>query len=381
MIDKVKEEDNLDNILAPVIETEPIHLGDMAKPKPTQSEAMAMAMASPKPKPVKRTTKKIPDDIRKQVKELAAEGKTVRQIAATLGISKTTAATINNEPKVTFGEPKVTFAVANATIPQIISTDTVEPMDDASFASAITGASGTNAVVEAKPIPKGTVDRILADFGNITAEPLAKKAKGKGKASGLDAFLAEFSEPETKAKPMKGRSQMVVQSEEFEDKSVYIAKIQMNVDNFAEVLKDHIKPDRDGFLAKVSKMSLSDLNSTLKLLETIRSSNNLANQMKYLLYGGANFIELGTQRFLGLKTQGYAQQLRQQEAEIQSCLREIAINNVESYKKIEKPEMRLATVLVTTLLATDSRNRLEGMRNEFKNKAVSSEQEDKFNEL
>jgi hypothetical protein len=103
--------------------------------------------------------------------------------------------------------------------------------------------------------------------------------------------------------------------------------------------------------------------------------------MKYLLYGGANFIELGTQRFLGLKTQGYAQQLRQQEAEIQSCLREIAINNVESYKKIEKPEMRLATVLVTTLLATDSRNRLEGMRNEFKNKPVSSEQEDKFNDL
>lgn len=376
MVDTIKEEDNLDNILAPVIKTEPIHLGispqvPLAPLNPLPSGAEAI------PQAVKRTTKKIPDDIRKKVKQLAADGKTVRQIAATLGISKTTAATINNEPKVTFGEPIVT----SAAIPQIISTDTVEPMDDASFASAITGASSSNAVVEAKPIPKGTVDKILADFGNLTAEPLSKKAKSKGKASGLDAFLAEFSEPETKAKPMKARSQMVVQSEEFEDKSVYIAKIQMNVDNFAEVLKDHIKPDRDGFLAKVSKMSLSDLNSTLKLLETIRSSNNLANQMKYLLYGGANFIELGTQRFLGMKTQGYAQQLRQQEAEIQSCLREIAINNVESYKKIEKPEMRLATVLVTTLLATDSRNRLEGMRNEFKNKAVSSEQEDKFNEL
>jgi hypothetical protein len=103
--------------------------------------------------------------------------------------------------------------------------------------------------------------------------------------------------------------------------------------------------------------------------------------MKYLLYGGANFIELGTQRLLGMKTQGYAQQLRQQEAEIQSCLREIAINNVEAYKKIEKPEMRLATVLVTTLIATDSRNRLEGLKNEFKTMPVSTEQQNKFNDL
>jgi hypothetical protein len=371
MVDKVEQEDNLDNILAPVEQAEPIHIGAMAlaKPEPTP--------VRPQAEPVKRSTKKIPDDIRKQVKELAAGGKTVRQIAATLGISKTTAATINNEPTVPI--------VASAAIPQILSTGTVEPMDDASFASAITGVSSSNAVVEAKPIPKATIDKILADFGSVDPMPLAKKQKGKGKLTGLDAFMAELDMPETKAKPAKGlakpSSQMFLPSEEFEDKSVYIAKIQMNVDNFADVLKDHIKPDRDGFLAKVSKMSLSDLNSTLKLLETIRSSNNLANQMKYLLYGGANFIELGTQRFLGLKTQGYAQQLRQQEAEIQSCLREIAINNVESYKKIERPEMRLATVLVTTLLATDSRNRLEGMRNDFKNKAVSSEQEDKFNDL
>jgi hypothetical protein len=370
MVDTVEQEDNLDNILAPVEQAEPIHIGAMASPTPLR----------PQPEPVKRSTKKIPDDIRKQVKELAAGGKTVRQIAATLGISKTTAATINNEPKVTFGEPNVPI-VANGVIPQILSTGTVEPMDDASFASAITGASSSNAVVEAKPIPKATIDKILADFGSVDPMPLAKKTKGKGKLTGLDAFMAELDMPETKAKPTKLRSQMVVQSEEFEDKSVYIAKIQLNVDNFADVFKDHIKPDRDGFLAKVSKMSLSDLNSTLKLLETIRSSNNLANQMKYLLYGGANFIELGTQRFLGMKTQGYAQQLRQQEAEIQSCLREIAINNVESYKKIEKPEMRLATVLVTTLLATDSRNRLEGMRNDFKNKPVSPEQEEKYDDL
>jgi len=370
--------DKMENIIAPVDNVESIHLVSLASSSPVASLPVASLPVASLPvasspvasSPVKRTTKKIPDDTRKKVKELSADGKSVRQIATILGISKTTAATIVNEM------PKEVAVVA-----QILSPNTIEPMDDASFANAITSSVPTNTIAP-KSLSKDSIDKILSDFGNL-AEPLSKKPNSKGASGtkGLDAFLAELDMPETKAKSTKTRSQMVVQSEEFQDKSVYIAKIQMNVDNFADVLKDHIKPDRDGFLTKVSKMSLSDLNSTLKLLETVRSSNNMANQMKYLLYGGANFIELGSQKFLGLKTQGYAQQLRQQEAEIQSCLREIAINNVEAYKKIEKPEMRLATVLITTLIATDSRNRLEGLRNEFKNKPVSKEQEDKFNEL
>ena len=315
--------DKMENIIAPVDNVESIHLVSL----PVASLPVASSPVASSPvasSPVKRTTKKIPDDTRKKVKELSADGKSVRQIANILGISKTTAATIVNEM------PKEVAVVA-----QILSPNTIEPMDDASFANAITSSVPTNTIAP-KSLSKGSIDKILADFGNLTAEPLSKKAKGKGTkgTSGLDAFLAELDMPETKAKSTKTRSQMVVQSDEFEDKSVYIAKIQMNVDNFADVLKDHIKPDRDGFLTKISKMSLSDLNSTLKLLETVRSSNNMANQMKYLLYGGANFIELGSQKFLGMKTQGYAQQLRQQEAEIQSCLREIAINNVEAYKKI-----------------------------------------------
>jgi uncharacterized protein YdbL (DUF1318 family) len=155
----------------------------------------------------------------------------------------------------------------------------------------------------------------------------------------------------------------------------------MNVDNFPEVLKDHIKPDRDGYIAKICKMSISDLHQTLKLLETVRSSNNMANQLKYLLYGASSIIEAGTQRFLGMQTQGYTQMVRQQEAEIQSCLREIAINNVDRYKSIEKPEARLVTVLVTTLLATDSRNRMERVRSEFKAKTVDPDAEKKYEDL
>ena len=128
-------------------------------------------------------------------------------------------------------------------------------------------------------------------------------------------------------------------------------------------------------------MSLTDLAQTLKLLETVRSSNNMANQLKYLLYGATSIIELGSQRFLGMRTQGYAEQVRQQEAEIQSCLREIAINNVETYKKIEKPEVRLVSVLVMTLLATDSRNRMVAYKRDFESNNVSEEKTKEFAEL
>jgi hypothetical protein len=73
--------------------------------------------------------------------------------------------------------------------------------------------------------------------------------------------------------------------------------------------------------------------------------------------------------------------LRQQEAEIQSCLREIAINNIDSYRKIEKPEIRLASVLVTTLLATDARNRMASLKQDFKQQPVSEEEEKNFETL
>jgi hypothetical protein len=378
MIKAPKNEDDLDNVIAPVEKADPIHLPKVISDLPKVTSSLSVSPEAPEVAK-KRTTKKIPDDIRKKVKELYASGQSVRQIATTLGISKTTAATINNEI------PVMVPLAAQVPLAENISINTIEPMDDASFANAITSSAPAVSTVAIKPLSKSSIDKILAEFSGpdvVTGPSTGKPKKSRAKdASGLDDLLAEF-EPSVSAPLAKSKkTTFAMPVEQFEDKSVYIAKIQMNVDNFADVLKDHIKPDRDGFLTKVSKMSLSDLNSTLKLLETVRSSNNLANQMKYLLYGGANFIELGTQRLLGMKTQGYAQQLRQQEAEIQSCLREIAINNVEAYKKIEKPEMRLATVLVTTLIATDSRNRLEGLKNEFKTMPVSTEQQNKFNDL
>jgi transposase-like protein len=322
----------------------------------------------------KRSTKKIPDETRAKVQEMIKSGKTMREVAKLLGISKSTVSTVSKE----------SLAVSEQ-IPEILSESKTEPMDDSAFISAINGTN--QQVVEEvslkQPINKARQASILNKFMNLgqtgrgPAEPADATSKKGSKT--VDDLLSKLKGG--RSKKSIDFSESISVKEDFQDKSVYITKITMNVDTFPEVLKDHIKPDRDGYIAKICKMSISDLHQTLKLLETVRSSNNMANQMKYLLYGASSLIEVGSQRFLGLQSQGYAQMVRQQEAEIQSCLREIAINNVERYKTIEKPEVRLVTVLVTTLLATDSRNRMERVRSEFKSKPVNPEAEKKYEDL
>jgi len=306
----------------------------------------------------KKTTKRISDEIRQKVSGFAKEGKTSREISATLGISKSS---VSNLIKEGFAETIETIE----TIPEIISLPETEQMNDESFATAILSGPSNSIPLTERPSAsakdKQAVSNLLSKFANISEERLTKSKPSKQKDS--NSFSSEKEAPA-----------------EVVDKSILISKITLNVDNFAEVLKDQIQPDRNSFIAKVNKMNVSDLQSTLKLLETIRSTNNLSNQLKYLLYGGCSLVESVTQR-VGLKTAGFAQQVRQQEAEIQSCLREIALNNVESYKKVERPEVRLASVLVMTLLATDSRNRLTQLNESAINRPLPQEVSEKFGDF
>ena len=308
----------------------------------------------------KKTTKRISDDIRQKVSGLATEGKTSREISAALGISKSS---VSNLIKEGFAETIETIE----TIPEIISLANTEQMNDESFATAILSGPSNSIPLTERPSAsakdKQAVSNLLSKFANISEERITKTKASKQKESISNSFQTIVSAPA-----------------EVVDKSILISKITLNVDNFAEVLKDQIQPDRNSFIAKVNKMNVSDLQSTLKLLETIRSTNNLSNQLKYLLYGGCTLVESVTQR-VGLKTAGFAQQVRQQEAEIQSCLREIALNNVESYKKVERPEVRLASVLVMTLLATDSKNRLTQLNESAINRPLPQEVSEKFGDF
>lgn len=322
----MESQENLDNILMP-----------------GQIESLPLEEEKP------RKRAKVTPEIKTNINKLLAEGKSVRQVATLLNISKSTVSTLGKKST------------------EIKSEVPTETMDDAEFASMINPIKMETVIPQAMPdMGSAEKSRLLSKFMTTfdapAPAPKRKKVSQKAELTDFSEMLALPKEPE-------------------EDKSIVIAKIQMNVDNFPEVLKDYIKPDRDTFIAKVNKMSSADLKHTLSLLQTVRSSANMANQMKYLLFGATGMIEVASQRFLGMNTRGYADMVRQQEAEIQSCLREIAINNVESYKKIERPEMRLATVLVTTLLAVDSRNRMEQVRTQFKTAPINEETEKQFEEL
>ena len=91
-------------------------------------------------------------------------------------------------------------------------------------------------------------------------------------------------------------------------------------------------------------------------------------------------IEVATKRF-GMRTEGYAQALQAQEVELQMILREIAVERAESLSKFQRPEIRLAVLLSTTLLGLDNANRLADLRQEAKAAPVTPLVEETYRDL
>jgi uncharacterized protein YdbL (DUF1318 family) len=318
------------------------------------------------------------DEIREQINSMLKKGHSFRDVSQTLNVSKSNVFIVSKQNKMKNQEDgqELNGEPQEAEFLKEKKEDTKQKqMDDIEFANAITAPVQQ---IQAQPkvankIKMRDESEIIGDIMRSINTP-SKPAMMKQKPQPLKKHLPPLANFENDVK--------FVLTEKVEDRAILITKIQMNVDNFADtVLKDHIKPDRDTFMNKVSQMSDSELSSTLKLLETVRTTGNLTNQMKYMLYGATNLIEIGSQKFLGLRSSGYAEMVRRQEAEINSCLKEIALNNIEAYKKVERPEMRLASVLVMTLLATDSHNRLEDVKANFRNKPIDPEANEEFKDL
>lgn len=190
------------------------------------------------------------------------------------------------------------------------------------------------------------IDRILS------AEP--PKKKGRSKKAAAEAAPQQLFE-----------SILPVQVQEVvdvdEEKAKVLSKIQLNVSNFEVVLRDILRPSKDEFLKTLTKKGLPELRVVLKTIEHTRAVNNTANQLKGMVLMGASGVEMVTSQ-LGLKTQGYGHMIRAQEEEIQSILREIALERVDELKKYQRPEVRLTLLLTTTLMAVDSRNRMAEFR-------------------
>jgi len=329
-------------------ETEDIELliGPVEEPAPLPA----------KPKK-KHNTKALSEDKIASIYNLSQEGKSCAEIGAILGIGKSTASLLLRKKEKS--KPVVE-----------------KKMDDAFVSQFVAEVSApTPNLSNSKSSKDKELDKFLETF-MIDDKPAkgSGKPRGKAKKNLLDDFVPQIEAPVAR---------VVLPKEPEMDKGMMITKIHINVENFGEVLKDYIKPNKEEYLAKVSKMGVAELKSTLNLLDTTRISTSMALQMKHLLFGAAAAIEFGTSKLLLMKTEGYAEMIRRQDMEIQSCLREIALNNIDSYKGmgLEKPQTRLATLMVMSLLSLDSRNRVAAMQTRKTNAFVEPATEQKYADL
>lgn len=143
-----------------------------------------------------------------------------------------------------------------------------------------------------------------------------------------------------------------------ENKASLVSRITLNVNTFEPILRDFVKPNKDTYLATLAKKSEEELAIILKTMEHSRSVFNVSTQLRSFVYMGSSAIEYGTQKFMHMKTEGFAQALMTHDQEIRMCLAEYCMDKVETFQKINRPEAKLASIIVLTLLSVDAKNRM-----------------------
>lgn len=139
-------------------------------------------------------------------------------------------------------------------------------------------------------------------------------------------------------------------------RSKFLSRIYLNVINFGELLP--FIGNKDKFLAGLHKKTTRELISLSGLIETQRSLGNVANQMKHAFIIFTRGTEFVSTKFMGLKTEGFADELLKREREIEMLFQEIAVEQADTLKSYTSPQMRLALIFTSTLMITDSRNRV-----------------------
>ena len=137
-----------------------------------------------------------------------------------------------------------------------------------------------------------------------------------------------------------------------------------------------VQPDRATYLKGLFSKSEKDLAEVLEVIHKTRTLANVTNQLRHTLYMAAQGTEALTTRLLKMKTDGFAQSLRTQDEEIRMILKEMVMVKLDSLQKLQRPELRLAMLFSTTLLATDSANRMkEASRHKLEAKISPATQE------
>lgn len=134
-------------------------------------------------------------------------------------------------------------------------------------------------------------------------------------------------------------------------------KIIFNVQHFGQQLEIITGSNKELFIQSMATLSPQQLKDTLTTLERTRSVGNIAAGFKQVFYVAAQATEVSTQ-FIGMRSEGFAQQLKQQDEEISMIMKELAIEQWERLKAMDSPQARLGLLFCATLVQTDTRNRL-----------------------
>jgi hypothetical protein len=152
-------------------------------------------------------------------------------------------------------------------------------------------------------------------------------------------------------------------------KTQLISKITILIQNYGSILSSHIK-NQEQFLLSLKKMGLNELKSTYEVLDNMRVITNGSATLKNMFVIATSGIEDITQRFLKMKTQGFAMNIAKHDDELKNIFTELAEENSQKIKNIQNPTNRLAFLLVSTLLQTELGNRqgqpkenVEGIQN------------------
>jgi hypothetical protein len=170
----------------------------------------------------------------------------------------------------------------------------------------------------------------------------------------------------------------IVEAENRTERTALTQRIVLNVDNFLPIFK--FIDNKEQFIKSLHNKSIADLKGLLETMETMRTTVNLATQMKSTFFIASRGVEIGGQRFLKMRTEGLTDALLQQKEELDMIFREIAIDYAPYFKVTTRPELRLAILFATTVVQTDNSNRIKDIM--AQRSAVSpQETEQKYGDL
>jgi hypothetical protein len=288
---------------------------------------------------------RVPPEQVARIKALAAEGKSSRAIALETGVGKSSVARY-----MTLDTTEVVDSVPSISVVDVEPSEMISDNAARSFLNDI-GVDGPMKALRNEVVPANSPIK-----GNPKALKLAQTLlRPQQPAPVVEPRFVVAAAPVAPAPPPP--APIVVKPPL--DAAQMIARIQMNVENFAPLLTHIIRPDADEFMKVLYYKSEDELRILLKVIERARLVGNMANQFKHMFWMTTGALEAGAP-FIGVNASGLSQALRVQDQEIQLILKEMALERADSFEHAQRPEVRLAFLVSTTLLSVDSLNRMRG---------------------